>query len=129
MTDKKAGPSATPEARAWMVWCPPRDECDYRVFFTKTDAEVFDDECRCSDDDAEHRTQGVIELVERASGTASMAAEVKQLRGALETELRRLDRINDGRTHIMGIDCDHPSCAAARRIRAALTPTAEGASK
>lgn len=56
----------TKEPRAWMVWCPPADECDYRVYFTRVDAEIADEDyrerCATDEEDAETRTQGVIPL-------------------------------------------------------------------
>jgi len=58
------------EPMAYAVSCPPSDECDYRVFHYRAEAEVFDEHCRDSDDDADTRTQGVIELVPRESTKA-----------------------------------------------------------
>lgn len=65
MSDTKTfGPN---DELAWMVSCPPTDECDYRVYFTRADAEVADenfrDECMTDEDDADRRTQGVVGLV------------------------------------------------------------------
>jgi hypothetical protein len=41
---------------AWMVWSTPRDECDYRVYLTKHDAES-EAECQNADLDVEEPPQ------------------------------------------------------------------------
>jgi regulator of replication initiation timing len=61
-----------------------------------------------------------------AEHNVKLRTENAKLREALEHELKRLERYTD-RTHIMGVECDHPACKAAERIRAALArATLEG---
>ena len=65
------------EAHAWLVFCPPnRDECDYRIYWDKEHAEIMDEDYRDCDDDADHRTQGVHDLILRSDHDKAIADAV-----------------------------------------------------
>jgi hypothetical protein len=97
------------EAMAWAVWCPPTDECDYRVYFTHADAEVADDGFRNSamtdEDDAERRTQGVVPLY-----PTPPAGHIMESDGTVRKVLGTLRTLKDGPVPGDGADVFMP-CA------------------
>lgn len=117
------------EARAWMVWCGPgdRDGCDYRVFWSRDDAEMHDELLRERDDDADLRTQGVIDLVERqadaptaddhalseAFGRAGTADTFIPLASPIAEDYANAERIAD---EARAIFCGSPTLPPRQRI-------------
>lgn len=64
------------EPRAWMVWCPPQDECDYRVYFTRVDAEVACEHFNelYEEDDPHHKVIPLYEMPTREAADAAKEA-------------------------------------------------------
>ena len=97
MSDTK--PFGPNDELAWMVSCPPADECDYRVYFTREDAEVADenfrDECMTDEDDVDRRTQGVVGLVSIDKAN-DLIARLTRERDAWKAEVSRIaQRLDD----------------------------------